>query len=84
MDPRVYDRYAGRYAAGDRTGTVSQRGTKLVFAVGQAATELIPESVSDFFTADGDAIYSFVFDENGKVSAITVKRRDRDVRWDRK
>lgn len=84
VDPRVYDRFVGNYVSGEQAGVISKRGTRLFFGAGKDATELFPESVSDFFTAEGDAIYSFVFDENAKVSAMTVKRRDGDVRWDRR
>lgn len=84
IDPRVFDRYAGTYRSGNETAVVARRGPKLFLGTGKDATELLPESVSDFFTAEGDAIYSFVFDENAKVSAMTVKRRDGDTRWDRK
>lgn len=83
VDPRVYDRFVGTYAAGNRTVAVSRRGRGLFAGSGKETVELIPESVSNFFTIDGD-IYSFVFDERGKVSTMTQKRRDGDVRWDRR
>ncbi len=84
VDPRVYDRYIGTYVAGERSTAVTRRGTRLFLGSARGAPELLPESVSDFFTTAGDAMYSFVFDENGKVGAMTVKRRDGDERWDRR
>jgi hypothetical protein len=84
VDPRVLDRYVGTFGNGDARVSVRKRGTKLFLGpAGREATELLPESVSDFFTAEGDAIYSFVFDETGAVNALTVRSRDGDTRWNR-
>lgn len=83
VDPRVYDRFAGTYATGNRTMAISRRGRGLFAGSGKETVELIPESVSDFFTVDGD-LYSFVFDEKGKVGTMTVRRRDGETRWDRR
>ena len=83
VDPRVYDRYAGTYASGDEKAVIVKRGTRLFVGADRDARELLPESVSDFFTADGDAMYSFVFDETGKVGTMSVKRRDGDSHWKR-
>ncbi|MBI4421886.1 MAG: beta-lactamase family protein [Gemmatimonadetes bacterium] len=84
VDPRVYDRFVGMYSADGRTVSVVRRGTRLLIGPrGKEVTELLPESVSDFFTTDSDALYSFVFDEHGKVQAFTLQRRNEYSRWDR-
>ena len=84
VDWRVYDRFVGTYSADGRTVSVTRRANRLfIGAAGKERTELLPESVNDFFTPDSDAQYSFVFDQNGKVQAFTVRRRDEYARWNR-
>jgi len=84
-DPRVYDRFVGTYRLDSRVLSVVKRANRLfIGARGAETTELLPESVSDFFTTDSDASYSFVFDQNGKAQAFTVRQRDAYERWDRR
>jgi hypothetical protein len=85
VDPAVLNRFVGRYAVEGRELSVARKGNKLfVGPRGKEATELLPESVSDFFTPEPGAVYSFVFDEAGKVQAFTLRQRDTYTRWDRR
>jgi hypothetical protein len=85
VDPKVYERFVGRYVVDSREVSVAKRGNRLFIGpAGKESTELLPQSVSDFFTADPGAAYSFVFDEKGKVRAFTESRRGASTRWDRK
>jgi hypothetical protein len=85
IDPKVFERFVGRYAIESREVSVAKRGNRLFIGpAGKEATELLPESVSEFFTADPAAAYSFVFDEGGKVHAFTQRQHGAAVRWDKK
>ncbi len=85
VDPKVFDRFVGRYAADAREVSVAKKGARLFIGpAGKETTELLPESVSDFFSADPGAVYSFVFDEGGKVQAFTQREHSGSSRWDRK
>jgi hypothetical protein len=85
VDPAVLSRFVGRYAADDRELSVARKGSRLFIGPrGKETTELHPESVSDFFTSEPGAVYSFVFDEGGKVQAFTQRQRDVYTRWDRR
>ncbi|MBI4503881.1 MAG: beta-lactamase family protein [Gemmatimonadetes bacterium] len=85
VDTRIYDRFVGRYTLDSREMSVAKRGTRLFIGpAGKESRELLPESVSEFFTTEPGAFYSFVFDENGKVQAFTERRRFEYTRWDRR
>ncbi len=85
VDPKVFDRFVGRYTVDSREVSVIKKTNKLFIGpAGKETVELMPESVSDFFTAEPAAIYSFVFDEGGKVQAFTQRERNNSSRWDRK
>ena len=85
VDSRVYDRFVGRYAYDSREVSIARRGTRLFIGPsGKESTELLPESVSDYFSTDPGAFYSFVFDEHGKVQAFTERQRFDYTRWDRR
>jgi CubicO group peptidase (beta-lactamase class C family) len=85
VDPKMYDRFVGRYAVDNRELSVAKKGNRLfVGPAGKETLEIFPENVSDFFSPEPAVFYSFVFDETGKVQAVTQKQRDESVRWDRK
>ena len=85
VDPKVFDRFVGRYVIDAREVSVAKRKNRLFIGpAGKESTELLPESVSDFFTADPAGSYSFVFDEGGKVQAFTQWQKGAAVRWDKK
>ena len=85
VDVRVYDRFVGRYASDSREVSVTRRGNRLYIGpAGQESTEMLPQSVSEFFTTDPGAFYSFVFDDHGKVQAFTETRRMAYTRWNKK
>src|SRR3989304_1185998 len=70
----------GRRAPGGGPGAT----TGSAAPAGKESTELRPESVSEFFTTEPGAFYSFVFDENGKVQEFTQRQRFDYTRGDRK
>jgi CubicO group peptidase (beta-lactamase class C family) len=85
VDPKVFDRFVGRYGMDSREISVAKKGNRLFIGPsGKETTEMLPESVSEFFTPESGTVYSFVFDENGKVQAFTQRQRDANTRWDRK
>ena len=85
VDLRVYDRFIGRYASDSREVSITRRGARLyIGGAGKESTEMLPQSVSEFFTTDPAAVYSFVFDDKGKVQAVTETAHAIYTRWDRK
>jgi CubicO group peptidase (beta-lactamase class C family) len=84
-DVRLYDRFVGRYAFDSREVSITRRGTRLFLgAGGKEPSEMLPQSVSEFFTSEPAAVYSFVFDDKGKVQAFTEAAGSAYTRWDKK
>jgi hypothetical protein len=84
-DVRLYDRFVGRYAFDSREVSITRRGTRLFLgAGGKEQSEMLPQSVSEFFTTEPAAVYSFVFDDKGKVQAFTETAGSAYTRWDKK
>jgi Domain of unknown function (DUF3471)/Copper type II ascorbate-dependent monooxygenase, C-terminal domain len=81
LDPKLYDAYAGEYAVGPATFTVSHDGDKLMFtAPGQPKIEAFPESDTRFFFKIFDAQVTFIKNEKGEVTELTLEVNGRTIR----
>jgi hypothetical protein len=81
LDPKLYDAYAGEYAIGPATFTVSHEGDKLMFtAPGQPKIEAFPESDTRFFFKIFDAQVTFIKNEKGEVTELTLEVNGRTIR----
>jgi hypothetical protein len=81
LDPKLYDAYAGEYAIGPATFTVSHERDKLMFtAPGQPKIEAFPESDTRFFFKIFDAQVTFIRNEKGEVTELTLEVNGRTIR----
>ena len=82
IDPSVYDAYVGEYEiAPGFILTVTKEGNKLMSETrGQPRSEMFPESETTFFLKDGDAQFTFVKDEKGKVVQVNIRRSTREFK----
>jgi mono/diheme cytochrome c family protein len=81
VDPKIYDAYAGEYAIGPATFTISREGDHLMFtAPGQPKIEAFPESETKFFFKIFDAQVTFVRDEKGAVTELLFEVNGRTLR----
>src|SRR6185503_11321248 len=75
IDPAAYDEYVGEYdlgVPGPRV-VITREGDKLISqGPQQPKAELLPESPGTFFLKEVDATFTFVRDENGKVSQVVI------------
>ena len=80
VDPKIYDAYVGRYQIGpDRFLTISRDGDRLMAQpTNQTKLEILPSSETEFFIEIVDAQLTFVKDENGKVTHVTLRQGKRD------
>ena len=77
IDSKIYDAYVGQYELGsDLILTVSKAGNKLMGEADGRMFELLPETEFKFFIRDFDAqiMFTFVKDENGRVTHLTYNR----------
>lgn len=81
IDPAVYDRYTGTYAASPQLEIrVSREGDRLIVqAAGQPRDVAIPESATRFFSRRTDAQLSFVTDASGRVTGLVIHQGGRDL-----
>lgn len=82
VDPRIYDRYVGRYElTADFAITVTREGDRL-FAqpTGQPKLEVFPESETKFFLKVADAQLTFVVGAEGRAEALILHQGGRDQR----
>ena len=80
-EPAAYDDYAGEYDLGVPGPhiIITRAGDKLMSeGPQQPKAELLPESPNTFFLIEVDATFTFVRDENGKVSQVVIRRGGRD------
>jgi hypothetical protein len=76
VDPKVFDAYAGRYSVKlprESTLTIKRDGGALLAQVGSNFPEqLFPESETAFFNSMESAEITFVRNEKGEVTGVTV------------
>lgn len=74
LDPKLVDRYAGRYQlAPDFVLTVTREGTGLFLqATGQPKVAMFAENETDFFLKEADAQLSFETDASGRTTKVTL------------
>jgi hypothetical protein len=82
LDPKLLDRYAGRYQAGNGMNfTVSLENGKLyVTAPGFGRNEMFPETETRFFINFADAQVTFVKDGNGEANEIIFEVNRQTIR----
>ena len=74
VDPKLFDRYAGKYALTPAFAlTVTREGDHLfVQATGQPKFEIFPEGERDFFLKVVDAQITFITDAAGKATELVL------------
>lgn len=74
VDPKVFDRYVGRYELTPGfVLTVTRAGNQLfVQATGQGKAEVFPTSERDYFYKVVDAQITFEVDSQGKITGLTL------------
>ena len=82
VDPKLYDRYVGRYQLAPAvTITISRRGDRLfVQLTDQPPFELFAEAEKRFFLKVVDAQFSFETDDQGKAIAVVLHQVGVDQR----
>ena len=82
LDPKVFDRYVGRYElATGANMIVSREGTRFYSQLpGQAALEIFASGERDFFLKIVDAQLTFEVDDKGKVIAAVMRQNGRERR----
>ena len=74
LDPKLFDGYVGQYQlAPNFVLTITREGDQLFAqATNQAKLPIFPEGVRDFFYKVVDAQITFVTDENGRATSLTL------------
>ena len=73
MDPKILAAYAGDYALGLQTMTVTSEGSRLFVKItGQPRFELFAKSDTEFFLKVIDAQVTFDRDDSGKVTNLVL------------
>ncbi len=81
IDPKVFDEYVGRYELMPSFVISISREADALFlqATGQPRFQVFPESEKDFFLKEVDAQITFIRDDTGRVSALTLHQNGRDM-----
>ncbi len=81
VDPKVLDRYVGRYAIPpDVILVVRREGDHLsVQENDEPKQDLLPESETDFFSTTADDAYTFEADQQGRVTAMILHTDGKDI-----
>ena len=81
VDPKVLDRYVGRYAIPpDVVLVVRREGDHLsVQENDEPKQDLLPESETDFFSTTADDVYTFEADQQGRVTAMILHTDGEDI-----
>ncbi|HKQ74092.1 MAG TPA: serine hydrolase [Blastocatellia bacterium] len=83
VDPKVFDAYVGQYQPNPSVVlTVTREGDKLMVQQSSSAEkrELLPENEASFFTNENRQLtFSFVKDEKGQVTHLTLQREGREI-----
>ena len=85
VDPRLFDRYVGRYQFAPAILLTVTRDGGHLFAqlTGQPAFEVFPESEKEYFLKVVDAQLTFETDSQGKAIAVVLHQLGRDQRASR-
>jgi hypothetical protein len=81
VDPSVLSSYAGEYAVGPISFTVSADGNQLMFTgAGIPKVEAYPESENKFYFTVVDAQVTFLKNEEGQVSELVFEINGRTIK----
>jgi D-alanyl-D-alanine-carboxypeptidase/D-alanyl-D-alanine-endopeptidase len=82
VDPKVFERYVGRYQFAPAVFLIVTRDGSRFFAqlTGQPALEVFPESEKEYFLKVVDAQLTFETDAQGKTTAVVLHQLGRDQR----
>jgi serine-type D-Ala-D-Ala carboxypeptidase/endopeptidase len=85
VDPKIFDRYVGRYQFAPAILLTVTRDGGHLFAqlTGQQALEVFPESEKEYFLKVVDAQLTFETDSQGKATAVVLHQLGRDQRASR-
>lgn len=81
MDPRIYDAYVGQYELAPNLVVAVTKENNRLFAqaTGQPKFEIYPESETKFFARVADIQFTFVKNEEGKVTQLIVHQEGKDT-----
>jgi CubicO group peptidase (beta-lactamase class C family) len=80
VDPALYDAYTGQYEAPFGVLTIIRDGNKLLAGTeGKADQEMVPQSATSFTVPGVKAEVTFVKDQNGRVTHITIKMKGEET-----
>lgn len=81
VDPKILERYAGRYQLAPKfILTVTREGNDLFAqATGQTRIQLFPESATRFFCEEVDAQIAFETDSSGRATRMTLHQNGREM-----
>ena len=82
IDPKLFDRYVGRYELRPNfIMTVTRDGTRLFTqATGQQRVEIFPEGDRDCFVKAFDAQWTFETDGKGRATAMVLHQGGATIR----
>jgi hypothetical protein len=82
IDPRLLDRYVGRYTIPPSTITITRNGNSLIAQQDEEPLklELFPESERDFFAKVMDLWMTFETDSQGRATALILHTGGADLR----
>ena len=80
VDPNLYDKYTGAYAATSVVMSVSRADDRLfVQFPGQQKIQIFPESNRDYFFKTSDTQITFVTDSNGRATELVLHEGGTDL-----
>ena len=81
VDPKVFDRYAGRYQVAPNCALTITREGDHIFAqaTGQPKLELFAEGEKDYFLKAVDAQITFEVDAGGAINQLVLHQAGRDI-----
>lgn len=75
VDPKLLDRYIGKYQVGPLLVTVTnEAGHLMIQPAGQGKAEVFPSSETEFFPKIVDAVFTFLPGEDGTFSRLQLKQ----------
>ena len=83
VDPKLYDRYVGRYDVSSFVIGIVREGDHLFAQLNSQKNEIFPESVRDYFFKTFDSQITFVTDGNGRATELILHEGGTDVHANR-
>ena len=80
VDPKLLDRYAGRYGEPNLIEVIRREGDHLTLSEnGEQPEELFPESENEFFSKTADDELTFEADSSGRIVRMVIHTGGKDI-----